>query len=75
MDQFIIPKTVVVNIVNLLIYLGFWVNMMYTMGQNNHLRSTETTRMAGNGYNMMNKDNCAPFSHCWGHYGSIRRQT
>ena len=30
--------------------------------------------MAGNGYNMMNDDNCAHFCHCWGHYGSIRRQ-
>ena len=74
LNQFVSPKTGVVNTVYLFSYLGFWVNIMYTMGQNKHLRSTETTGMTGNGYNMMNDDNCAHFCHCWGHCGSIRRK-
>ena len=73
LNQCLLPKTVVVNIVNLFSYPGFWVNTMYTMGENKHLWSTETTGMAGNGYNMINDDNCANFCHCWGHCGSIRR--
>ena len=60
--------------VNLYSYLGFCDNNMCIIGPNSMFWLREATVMDGNGSDMLNDGNFAPFLDNWGCYGSTWEQ-